>query len=940
MRSLPKNFEKLELQISQLSAQPDIILLSETWLDPSLAASYNLSSYNLEVSSPESFRGKGCGIYINNSIVYKRRQDLESSELKFQSVFIEICIPNKKNIVLASIYRSPSFPVTDFLEYFEPTMLRVNLESKYCIIGGDFNVDLLKHQSMEIPATFLNTFLALGLVPTISVPTRVCNESKSLIDNFFLNEVSLIKSSNVIISDISDHLPIHITLGLPNPNSRSRKTTQIFGFDFRKIEQLKTSLCRKLQDITDIVNPNLAMEFLSNNITTEIMHFSIRKDRKSVPVQPWISFDLLRSINIKKDLHKKSIQNPSQENRQNFIAFRNRLCSQIRAAKKQFFERKLEEYKSHPTKIWKILAQLVRKNKSKSNLPDKFMADGVLLTNPVDISSKFNNFFGSIASTLDSKLESSNIDPLSYLEDHQPPAARFELVPTNVPTILSIIQNLDPNSAVSDCITPKILKAISVTVAPYLNHAFNLCLTEGVFPSILKKAVVIPIHKSGDKFTFNNYRPISLLSILSKVLEKIIYYQLSSFINTENILYDNQFGFRQHHSSYMPVSLLQEHITSALERKEISAAIYLDYAKAFDTVNHHILLKKLEKYGCNDVALSLFQSYLLNRTQLVKYNDTLSPTAQTITHGVPQGSILGPLLFLIYINDLHLTCPGTYFQFADDTVVVFTEKDHGRLQNTIALNLPKLELWLTSNRITLNAKKTTYQLFTNQIETPTLNIKIKNEVIKRQSATKYLGIWIDDKFKWNTQIRTVENSVSQKIGMIGRAKPFLKNNHLLLLYNSLVLPHFLYGIQAWGVTYETKLNKLKVLQKKIVRIIDSADFLAPSSPIFKKYNILKLPDLIKLHQMSVLHSFLNHTLPNPLARKFTLGAQTRNRTARQAKHFEVPFAAYNYRTFSIFISAPKIWNANLAPKIRNIEDIPRSKVAFKKVVKKMFLDGY
>ena len=385
----------------------------------------------------------------------------------------------------------------------------------------------------------------------------------------------------------------------------------------------------------------------------------------------------------------------------------------------------------------------------------------------------------------------------------------------------------------------------------------------------------------------------------------------------------------------------RQRCTLALSKKELSVAIYLDFSKAFDTVNHQILLKKLEAYGITNTGLNFFKTYLDSRSQVVKYNDTISPIPQVVKHGVPQGSLLGPLLFSLYINDLHLSDPsGTFYQYADDTAIIYTANDAQALQTMIDNSLPKITAWLTCNRLTINAKKTTYQLFSTQTNHPNLSIKINNHSIERQAKTKYLGIVIDDKFKWDCHIRNVENTISRNIGFISRARKFLKPDHLQMLYHSLIQSHFVYGIQIWGQTYPSRLERLKILQKKAVRIIDSADRLAPSSPIFRKYSIIKLHDLVKLFHMYVLNAFLNNSLPRPLADKFLLAPQTRVRAVRHPRHFEVPFAPYMYRSFSLFLSAPKIWNTCLATKIRDIDDIPHSKAVFKKVVKKIFLDAY
>lgn len=942
IRSLPKNSEKLELLVHQLPNRPDVILVSETWLDENLAQSYNLPGYRLETSSPDQTRGKGSAIYINSSILYDRRNNLETNRLEFQSVFIELKIPNKKNLVIGSSYRSPSFSVTDYLEYLELTLYQINLEQKPCILGGDYNVDILKHASSETSAVFLNTFGALGFFPCISLPTRVGLQSSSLIDNFFSNDPSIVKNSNVVISDISDHMPITLTINRVTKKEKNSSAQDQLSFDFRKIGILKTALTTKLAQIMHTQDAETATSLLVTTINSEIHKLSTKKsNRRTTPVQPWISFALVKSINKKNELYKQSLRNPTNENKHQYIIYRNRLNSVIRTSKKLYFERKLNEHKSNPVKLWQTLFFLVHKKQERANLPSLYNYENREITSPGDIADKFNSYFGSIASNLDKKITQTNIDPMTYMENNPETADSFSLSPTSIPTILGLIQDLPSSSATSDNLTPKILKQISGSLAPSLLHVYNLCLASGTFPAVFKKSVVVPIYKSGDPSLFNNYRPISLLNILSKILEKIVFAQLTEHLTANNILNNIQFGFRKFHSSFMPVSLLHDQVTSSLSNKETSAAIYLDFSKAFDTVNHHILLKKLAYYGIRNSSLAFFQSYLENRTQILKYNSTFSSAPITISHGVPQGSVLGPALFLLYINDIVTSTQGCNFlQFADDTVVIFSAKNVSDLQDKINISLPKITQWLSTNRLSINAKKSAYQLFSNSSNQPNINVSLNCEPISRQAKVKYLGILIDEKFKWEPQIRTVENTISRNIGLIFRTRNNLKPGHVILLYNALILPHLTFGLQAWGSTFPSRLHRLNILQKKAVRLIDNADRLAPSSPIFKKHGLIKLPDLFKLTQMNILHSFLNHTLPEPLASKLVRSPTPRERRVRQHRHFHVPFTAFVYRKFSLFHSAPRIWNENLASKIIDINDIPHSKIAFKKVTKKMFLDQY
>ena len=533
---------------------------------------------------------------------------------------------------------------------------------------------------------------------------------------------------------------------------------------------------------------------------------------------------------------------------------------------------------------------------------------------------------------------------MSYLENIIP-SQPFEFALTTPLEITQIIQDLSNTGAGIDGLSTKILKLLIPTITPHLVHLFNLCLSEGNFPSHFKRAIVVPIFKSGSPFSFTNYRPISLLPVLSKVLEKIVYSQLIAFFTNEEFLYPLQFGFRKNHSTYMPISLLYEKITCALSKNKTCSTIYLDFSKAFNTVNPAILLSKLDKYGVRNTALTFFTSYLTNRQQVVRCKSSTSGPPKLMTLGVPQGSVLGPLLFLIYINDIKHSTPSIdfaeFYLFADDTALYLEEENCHQLQQSINQNLPHIITWLNCNRLTINAKKSNYQLFSNNKTVPDLNISIHEHPIQRCFTVKYLGVLIDEDLRWTSHIRSVENKVSRNIGMIGRAKFILNSDQLLLLHNSLILPFISYGLGVWGSTYVTKLNRLFILQKRIIRIIDHAEPLAHTAPLFKKYHVLKVHDLVTFTHLKVLHNFLCDKLPAPLADKLALAEPPINpRTARDPRHFVTPFVLTNYRQFSLFITAPERWNDVISKSIRDIADVPRSQPFFKKVVKKLFIDKY
>lgn len=283
---------------------------------------------------------------------------------------------------------------------------------------------------------------------------------------------------------------------------------------------------------------------------------------------------------------------------------------------------------------------------------------------------------------------------------------------TSAEEIIKIVSNLEnKQSSGFDDIPVSIVKASVEHIAELISRIINNSFTSGVVPDNLKIAKVCPIFKNGEKDLFTNYRPISILPSFSKIFEKAAFNRLSSYLESKCMLVNNQYGFRRQHSTYMAIMDMYDKISAASDRNEFSIGIFIDLSKAFDTLDHVILIKKLEYYGLRGVTLKWFQNYLLNRQQYVFLNES-SSSLRVINCGVPQGSVLGPLLFILYINDI-VNCSNIlkFILFADDTNIFHSDTNVFQLMTTINCELLKLSKWFKANKLSLNVKKTNYILF-------------------------------------------------------------------------------------------------------------------------------------------------------------------------------------------------------------------------------------
>ena len=424
----------------------------------------------------------------------------------------------------------------------------------------------------------------------------------------------------------------------------------------------------------------------------------------------------------------------------------------------------------------------------------------------------------------------------------------------------AIINKLQEGKAPgADQINTTILKKISQYITPILVKIFNKTFELGIFPNILKKAIVVPIFKSGDRNNLNNYRPIALLSIFSKLLETCVKNRLENYLEKNMILSKRQFGYRKNLGTEEALLHFTTEVYKSLDKNNITIAIFLDIAKAFDTISQDILIQKLENIGIRGLPLNWFKTYLTNRLQRVKIANHFSDW-QTVKSGVPQGSVLGAILFLIYINDLcDLQINGSLNSFVDDTAMLYSFCDPNLIEQHINHDLRKIALWFNNNKITLNVKKTKYITFTlkNYTSNEFLNFNFtyhsncsiyNNEncnclSIQREESIRYLGIVLDQNLNWKNQITTISNKLRYVLYKFYHVRTYISLDFLKIIYYALVQSHLQYGLLSWGGTYHSNLKQIETVQNKIIRTMTFSDSRQTATPIYKSLDILPLRNL-------------------------------------------------------------------------------------------------
>ena len=951
IRSFSLHQFELVAFLNCLKIEFDIILLTETGLISQSLIEREFPDFILYADPPKTKKG-GAGILIRKNIFYDVEPLNNSADFSFnnncpcnkcltESQFLKLK-SNTNEFIIGSVYRHPNGnPVHFNTEYFR---ILENMNKKsICIIGGDFNLNMLDYDKQYI-RNYVNNTMENNFVPCITLPSRITSSSSTLIDHIMLrlpiNKIQCKVNSGNFICDITDHLPNFVIINLNIKHQNYRPFIRLFTPN--KINEFNENIDQEMSKL----NQNLDLTFHTNDVNLIYSNFfinyknildryfpKVKMSRKKAKDKPWITEGLKTSIKTRNKLFENYHKNKTEENEKKGKTYRNNFLAIVCEAEVSYYKNLITKHNNSCNSMWKIFGNIL-KNKSCSTKVTKLKCEGKTLIKPNDISEAFNNFFTNIGETLSKEFDNdSNSSYNKYINTQNVTKLKLSGISTN--EIIHEINNLEiKKSNGYDDIPTLFLKLTKNLVSKPLAKIYNLSVKTGTYPSHLKIAKVTPIYKKGDPQSPSNYRPISVLTHINKIFEKVLFNRLSSHLTKHNLLYNYQYGFREGHSTTQALVELTDNLKTSIDNGNHACGIFIDLTKAFDTVNHSILIDKLNKYGVSGKANSLLKSYLENRVQYVEVNNSKS-SHKDITCGVPQGSVLGPLLFLIYINDLPNCSPlGNIRIFADDTAIFFECNDPTQLAHITENIMNNISEWFKANKLTLNLDKSNFCIFRsvkNKNKPIPESIKFGDKQIYRVSHIKYLGLYLDEHLSFSYHINEVCKSLRKYFPVFYNIRRYLNNAHIKAIYYSMIYSKIKYGILTYGLTTATNLNKVQIIQNKLLKVITNQKYRTPTNDLHNSLEILKVKDILTQETLSFVHNFTHNKLPiifNNYFRKFN---DIHDRNTRNRNNFIIPRSKTVLGSKTIKYIGTVTWNA-LDQNIKLIDNIKKFRLSWKKII--------
>ena len=798
---------------------------------------------------------------------------------------------------MANFYRIPNSNDKLFATNLE-TLLKIGEKFDFCVFGVDQNYDLLRLASYKPSQEFVTTMNIHKYIATICIPTRVTHTTSMLIDNIFVKNHHVNKHCSFVITDcMSDHFPCLLKYELPEVSkNKTEVCIEKSKITDEAIFNIQHDLLFHDWSIVHTLDTNKGYQYLIEVITKSMDKHAPKKRIKLRACdkfrEPWMTVQIKR-YNVKsRKLCEKAHRSSEKSDHERYKKYRNVLRRIKSHVKREHYDQLFKKIGKNSQLLWSVVNSMIHKTHNRNEVTELNYA-GQVLTKRTDICNALNEHFANAGKKVKDTIRESNGEKTE--QDYVKRVTNCLLFsPVREMYVCKIVNSLKSKSSTgNDYISNVLLKRLIHVIKTPLCIIFNRSLMDGEFPELMKTAKIVPLHKGGLKNIADNYRPISLLPVISKVLERIVYNYMLVHLSKISILFPKQFSFRKGHSTSDGIMGLLADVLNSIDKKFMVLSVFIDLKKAFDTVSHDLILKKLIMLGIKGKEIEWFKSYMSNRKQFVQLDD-VSSEKKNVTVGVQQGSLLGVLLFQLLINDLpnclkFCTC----ILYADDTTLYIFGKSLKFLRSKMQADLDQLQLWLTVNSLKLNVGKTKVMLFSADGINPKIDLLLDNELVENVQSFKFLGLSLDSELTFEQHYSELYRKLSQAVFLIKKMGTVVPKSCLRTLYFAYFHSNLCYCLLLWFPLLKKKQQEaLYVLQKRVIRALADAGPHQHCMPFFKRFEILTVYDQLWLENCKLIYRTTHIDCPVSISNLFESSNRqhnTRSGSLNIAVHSSVKF---------------------------------------------------
>lgn len=873
VRSLFTGFREL-IQIIR-EENFDVVAITESWLTPdTLDEAVKIPGFKF-IRNDRLGRGGGTGIYVTNNLKYEIIDSIDNSpNVNLEQLWIRLKLKNK-TLAFGTIYRPPAGNLQLCVDQIDNVLSTILPTVDDIICVGDVNVNLLNLNNL-----ISDTFNAYNFSQLINEPTRISNTTSSLLDPIFVTSPEMICKSGLINCDaISDHHLVFCDLAYRKTKSMSKIITYRDFKSFNHnafLQDLNNLPWHRLVETSDIDNKIAVFnDFIIKLYDT---HAPLRVVKVTKPKAPWLTDTLKLIMKYRDNALIKFKSTKAKQDWDSYKQLRNYTLAAIRAEKKSYINSVVLKNNINSKDTWQTLKNLNIKSQTFNDIPDN-------LSNPEDI----NNYFISVYNLEHDSRELINYYNTNILNGGN----KFEFQLATNMEVHNAIYGIRSDAYGMDKISIKMIKYCCPVIEKYVTHIINCCIEKKYFPSNWKCALVTPLPKNNNPQLFSDLRPISILPAMSKVLEKILFSQIYTYFNENCLFSPYQSGFRPAFSTVSALTQVTDDIIRASDQSKVTAMILLDYSKAFDKINHDLFCAKLNYYGFSNLAIQFIKSYLCNRRQIISVTNNLSSSA-FIPTGVPQGSILGPLFFLIYTTDILKKISIKYHAYADDVglYLSFNKNEANIAEQLINENLNIISNFSKNHNLSLNPSKCVSILFGNKRNlniTNAMQFKINDDVVPTVDSCKYLGVVLDSQINFRLHVNSICQKTYSNMKLLYSNKHIINFNIRKHLCDSLVLSHINYcSFVFWHCLDVIHKSRLQKIQNTCCRFIFGLRKFDSVSHNFNVLNWLNISNRIKLQQMVFSHKIITSSTPQYLKDKFIPRTKLHSINIRQKNALSMP----------------------------------------------------